>query len=88
MVMIQRGKVQGKSIVLSQALALPDGTDVVVTLEPVPSAEEVADALPEKGKVVDLPFFGMWADRDHMADSVAWVRQERGRSLQRSLRQD
>jgi hypothetical protein len=24
-----------------------------------------------------LPFFGMWADRDEMSDSVAWIRRER-----------
>ena len=36
----------------------------------------------------ELPFFGMWRDRDDMQDSTAWVRAERERWQQRRTRQD
>jgi hypothetical protein len=35
----------------------------------------------------NLPFFGMWADRDEMSDSVAWVRKERDKWQQRLTQQ-
>ncbi len=36
----------------------------------------------------DLPFFGMWADREDMKDSAAWVREERASWNQRVKSQD
>ncbi|MCZ6681353.1 MAG: type II toxin-antitoxin system Phd/YefM family antitoxin [Candidatus Poribacteria bacterium] len=42
---------------------------------------------PEKG-LENLPFFGMWADRDDMRDSTAWVRKEREKWHQRVTHQD
>ncbi len=35
-----------------------------------------------------LPFFGMWADREDIRDSTAWVRERRGQWHQRSSRTD
>ena len=37
-------------------------------------------------RISSLPFFGMWADREDMADSTAWVRKERERWSERSAR--
>lgn len=31
----------------------------------------------EKEDLLSLPIFGMWADREDMEDSVAWVRRQR-----------
>ena len=31
----------------------------------------------EQEALLSLPFFGMWADREDMDDSVAWVRRQR-----------
>ncbi len=31
----------------------------------------------EQEDLLSLPFFGMWADREDMQDSVAWVRRQR-----------
>jgi prevent-host-death family protein len=36
----------------------------------------------------NLPFFGMWAHRNDMRDSTAWVRKEREKWHQRVTRQD
>jgi hypothetical protein len=33
-----------------------------------------------------LPFFGMWADREEITDSAAWVRREREQWHQRAAR--
>lgn len=35
------------------------------------------DDLKDKKKLNDYGFYGMWKDRDDMADSVAWVRKQR-----------
>src|SRR5206468_10995378 len=71
--MTERGKIHSGSIVLDEPIDLPEGTEVVVHVEPVvhehPSAGNV-------NEFENLPFFGMWADRDEMSDSVAWVRKE------------
>lgn len=39
------------------------------------------------GDFENLPFFGMWADRDEMNDSVDWVRREREKWQQRLTQQ-
>jgi hypothetical protein len=85
MALIERGKVQNGNIVLSHPLALPEDTEVVVHIELL--AQEVAPSEAVKD-FASLPFFGMWADREDMEDSVAWVRQERERWQQRAVRQD
>jgi prevent-host-death family protein len=41
----------------------------------------------EKG-MENLPFFGMWADRDDMRNSTTWVRKGREKWHQRVERQD
>ena len=33
----------------------------------------LGEAKPDRVKVADLPAFGMWADREDMADPVAYV---------------
>jgi antitoxin (DNA-binding transcriptional repressor) of toxin-antitoxin stability system len=44
-------------------------------LTPIPPASaKPGKSLP---RVEDSPFFGMWADREDMADPVAWVRKIR-----------
>jgi hypothetical protein len=41
-------------------------------------AEEILRERLEKVPFAALPFFGMWADREDMRDSAAWVRRLRG----------
>ena len=83
MVMTERGKVQRGGIVFTTPLALPEGTDVVVRIEPV--ATEPSSEAPVRGADFSrLPFFGMWADRPDMDDSEAWLRSEREQWRQRT----
>jgi hypothetical protein len=71
------GRVEGGKLVLMNPVPLPDGAEVVDTIVPnehpwhAPAPEEVEE-------FASLPFFAMWADREDMADSVAWVRRLRG----------
>jgi hypothetical protein len=84
MTLVERGLVQGGQIVLPKPLTLAEGTEVVVRIEPVASS-------PHRGGEDDfasLPFFGMWADREDLADSAAWVRKEREQWPQRAARRD
>ena len=72
------GTVQGNEIVIPNGLGLPDGTQVAVTIEPVETGVEGTS--PESvEEIAALPFFGMWANREDMADSIAWVREIRTR---------
>jgi predicted DNA-binding antitoxin AbrB/MazE fold protein len=55
------------------AVQIKEGTVVEVY---VPAAPQRADQRPRS--VRDLPFCGMWKDREEMADSVAYVNRLRG----------
>ena len=81
-----RGRVEHGTIVFDEPLALPDGTRVVVRIE-----EEAAEPIGEAeapAKFTSLPFFGMWADRDDLPESVEMVREGRERWHHRGSRPD
>ena len=78
--MTERGKIQSGGIVLEQPIDLPEGTEVVVHVEPVAHHSVITS---NGDEFEGLSFFGMWADRDEMRDSVAWVREEREKWQQR-----
>ena len=82
--MTEHGKIHSGSIVLDEPIDLPEGTEVVVRIEPV--VHEQASAV-NGNEFENLPFFGMWADRDEMTDSVAWVGKEREKWQQRLTQQ-
>jgi hypothetical protein len=85
--MTEHGKVQRGGIVFLRPLPLPEGTEVVVQIEPV-SAERQSEAPVSGEEFARLPFFGMWAGRPDMDDSTAWVRSERDRWRRRVPRGD
>lgn len=82
--MTERGKIQSGGIVFDEPIDLPEGTEVVVRIEPVEDKSLVAT---NGDDFENLPFFGMWADRDDMGDGVAWVRREREKWQQRLTQQ-
>ncbi len=55
MVITEQSKVQDGGIVLSRPLALPDGTEVVVRIEPL-IGEQEAEATADREELADLPF--------------------------------
>jgi hypothetical protein len=73
--------------VFSKPLALPEGTEVVVFIEPLAAGEQAASPGADED-FATLPFLGLWADREDMRDSAAWVRRKRERWQQRAARQD
>ena len=87
MALRERGKIQAGNIVFPKPLALPEGTEVLVSIEPLAVKEQTASSGAEEDFAA-LPFFGMWRDRQDMKDSTAWVRKERKRWQQRVGRQD
>lgn len=78
MTLIECGKVQGGGIVFPKPLPLPEGTEVTVHIKLLATRQP-----PESHDFASLPFFGMWADRQEMRDSVAWVQKEREQWQQR-----
>ena len=75
---IEQGEINNGSIVLSKPLSLPEGTKVRIQIEPIDTDDSQSTTSDEKEDFVNLPCFGMWADREDMRDSVAWVRKQRG----------
>ena len=84
---LHRGRIRSGAIELSEPVALPEGTEVVVNIEPLESNKrDHVRAAADPGAV--LPLIGIWADREDMRDSSAWVRKEREAWQQRLERQD
>jgi hypothetical protein len=87
MELIKHGTVRQGTIVFTDQVPLPEGTEVVVHIEPLGEPSQPL-AVPETEDSSALPVFGMWADREEMTDSVAWVCREREKWPQRNQRQD
>ena len=90
---IEEGTISNGHIVLSKPLSLPEGTEVRVQIERVDSAIASDDDSQDKDSdesedFANLPCFGMWADREDMRDSVAWLRKEREKWQQRFSRSE
>lgn len=86
MTVVERGKIKGKTIVFSQPLGLPEGTEVYVRVETVEDVERAA--IGGENDFGELGFFGMWANRPEMQDSIRWVNEERATWQTRSDPQD
>jgi hypothetical protein len=82
-----RGTIRDGKVLLTDPVPLPEGTEVGVHLEPLGAARSGAPS-PGLEEFATLPAFGMWADREDMNDSDAWVRQERATWHQRAARPD
>lgn len=87
MTLIEQGKVQSGQIILARPLSLPEETVVTVRIE-LSAEESEGEPVADDANFFALPFFGMWADRQEMSDSEAWVRNERAKWLERLSRQD
>ncbi len=83
---IAEGKVNNGHIVLSNPLSLPEGTKVRIRIEPIDPNNTQSTATKENEDFANQPFFGMWADREDMRDSVAWVRKQREKWKERITR--
>jgi hypothetical protein len=83
------GFVSAGGIVLDKPLELPEGSRVIVHIEPAPAG---AAGMPVNNAMQSLqsafPFIGQWADRDGLPDSAEFVREQRAQRQQRPFRQD
>ena len=82
-----RGKVHESTIIFQEPLNLPEGTEVLASIEPAVAPDQT-DIPRQTEDLMSLPFFGMYEDREDMKDSVAWVNKERAKWHQRSQRRD
>ena len=78
---IEQGKVNNGGIVLSKPLSLPEGTEIRIQIEPIDPHDSTSTEAGEAGAFTNLPCFGMWADREEMRDSVAWLQKEREKGI-------
>ena len=83
---IEEGEVNNGHIVLSNPLSLPEGTKVRIQIEPIETDNAQSTTAKENEDFANQPFFGMWADREEMRDSVAWVRKQREKWKERLTR--
>lgn len=92
MAIVEHGKIQSGGIVFLEPLRLPEGTEVVVSVEMLTEADPVTSLT--NGTTHDgedfaaLACFGMWRDREEMANSVDWVRSQRKQWSHRLSRRD
>ena len=78
-VIIEQGEINNGNIVLTKPISLPEGTKVRIQIEPIDTDDDNQSTVSDEHEdFANLPFFGMWADREDMRDSVAWVRKLRG----------
>jgi hypothetical protein len=86
--MVIRAHYDGKAIVPDADLDLPRDQALEVEVRVLSPEETFSQAPPAAAKapISSLPFNGMWADREDMKDSVAWVRKERRRWNKRLTR--
>jgi len=73
MAIVEHGTVKGSVIEFPHTLALPNGTEVRVHIEP----ETTAKALTARD-LLTSDLVGMWADRKDITDSLAFARMLRG----------
>ena len=68
-------------IVPDTELDLPADQQLEIEVRMILPAEKVSQVseatVDMKYDITSLPFFGMWADRDDMANSADWVHKER-----------
>ncbi len=81
MSVIIKAHFDGRTIVPDARIDLPADQALEVELRLLPTASKLSRASEAarggKPDITSLPFFGMWADREDMADSAAWVHKER-----------
>jgi len=82
MVEVARGVIHGSNIVLSEPLPLPEGAEVILRIE-LANANRLDEQTLSLEEFKQLPCWGMWKDREDMADSEVWLRKERERWNQR-----
>ncbi|MBI3946803.1 MAG: hypothetical protein HY321_12845 [Armatimonadetes bacterium] len=82
MPVVVHGRVRSGALELSDPLPMPEGTEVTVSIEAV-GVPRRCKAMSDE-EFLALPFFGIWADREEMQDSVAWVRKVREAWQERS----
>jgi hypothetical protein len=80
--LVRNGRVCGGQVVVPAPLPLDEGADVTVEIKPKRKLGKKSALSSEE--FLAMPFFGMWAGRKDMQDSVAWVQKERSKWRQRS----
>jgi hypothetical protein len=71
----------GKVLVPDEPLHLAKDQEVLIEVQAVPAQEKNGTAEEFAGSEI----IGMWADREEMRDSVAWVNQHRRRIDRREI---
>jgi hypothetical protein len=81
-----RGRITHGRIELAEGIPLPDGTDVLISVDILDEQPPIDEW--DNEDMASWPVFGMWADRAEMQDSAAWVRSRREAWSERLRRSD
>lgn len=71
----------GKVLVPDEPLDLAKDQEVLIEVQPLPALEKNGTA----AEFARSEIIGMWADREEMRDSVAWVNEQRRRMDRREI---
>ncbi|MBI2298025.1 MAG: hypothetical protein HYU66_03580 [Armatimonadetes bacterium] len=74
---VAHGRIEGNTSVLDEPVGLADGAEVDVSIRAAAAPAEAAGGSRRRDEVWSDPVIGMWADRDDLADPVAWVKERR-----------
>jgi hypothetical protein len=85
MKLIRRAEVHEGQLTFLPPLPLPEGMEVTVEIT---APERAGGGAMSAEEFMTLPVFGMWADREDMRDSLAWVDKERRQWQERLRRSD
>ena len=77
-----KARYDGKVFIPAEPLDLPKDQEVLIEVQTVlPVAEKNGTG----AELARSPIVGMWADREEMRDSVAWVNEQRRRMERREI---
>lgn len=74
-----RAHYDGKTLVPNEPLELPQDQELQIDIRVPSGCIRKRGARRSRRGITSMPFFGMWADREDMKDSISWVRKERER---------
>ena len=83
-----RAHYDGKNFVPDEPVDMPQDQELEIDVRLASKSLGKRMVRRRQPSVTSMPFFGIWADREDMQDSITWVRKERERWNERLSSRD